>query len=154
MKNLERYIPHSPHILPRCERDSETKYRKRTAHLTGQGASGMNCLGVNTMLSSTRSRGDTCTYVYSVCILWHRDVLLKLISQISILCFALCFKVILEHMNGISFVQDDLENQLHPFTCTTEAHILGILDSQHPLLNFTISLAFPCKHTFKNQGEN
>lgn len=68
--------------------------------------------------------------------------------------FALYFKVIPKHMNSISFVQDDLENQLHPFTCTTEAHILGILDSQHQLLNITTSLAFPCKHTFKNQGES
>ena len=60
------------------------------------------------MPSSARSLCDMYTYVYSILgaftlELWDRDVLLKLISQNSIMSFALYFKVILEHMNNIPF---------------------------------------------------
>lgn len=131
---MERWIFHSSHLLLWCERDSETKHRKRTAQLT-TGRSLQECTAWEwTQCSAVQDPCVIPTHMFIVCAftqeLWDRDVLSKLVSQISIISFALYFKVILEHTNNISFVRDDLENQLHPFTYSIEAHILGILDSQ------------------------
>lgn len=140
------------HILPQCERDSETKYRKRTAQLTA----GRSLQGVNTMLSSTRSLSETYTYVYGVCIctriMGQRHALKVNLSNLH--C-ELCF-IFQSHLgtHEQQFFCARWPGKSAPPTCTIEAHILGILDSQHQLLNFTISLLLPCRRIFQSLGES